>query len=199
MMKKIPLGIDAGHGGTSTGATRPQFPKTEADYNIDLGHQLERAIKASGLPFDPIMIRTGSETVSLHERGVMSRSLECKLVLHLHVNASPHTHLHGGLVFHWPGNKLGEAVGNAIARALPSPLFRQYSQSIAATDLPIQDDDWLERPRAVQRYHDMTTVLLEVGYMSHAVDRVELCREPVKAGLIVAIEAGLCEAWRRMD
>jgi N-acetylmuramoyl-L-alanine amidase len=200
----IKVGIDAGHGGRVNGATRPLFPWTEAIYNMALARQLQTKLRMSaelgGIPFEPILLRIKDDsTMSLAERGEISKAHGCNIVVHLHVNAHPSPDLRGGLVFCWPDNRLGIAIGDAIARALPAPLFRRRAHAIEATDLPMPDDDWLERPRDVMAPHDCTSVLVEVGYMSNDHDREALCLTSVKTGLVVAIESGLCEAWRRLE
>jgi len=191
----IKLGIDAGHGGTDLGATRIDFPVTEADYNISIARNLLSAVV--GLPFEPHMIRQrNDETLSLRDRGERSIALELDLVLHIHVNAHHDPGIHGGLLFHWPDNRRGSSMGDAIARALPKALYRRSPWSIPATDYPTPNDNWLQRPRAVMQHHKCTTVLIELGYMSNSGDAVALQSEAIQHGLVIAMLAGLADYWR---
>lgn len=194
---KTVIGIDAGHGGSVKGATRPWFDLTEADYNVALSRELRRAIVESRLPFEPHLLRVQSDqTMTLRERGDRSKELGCKLVVHLHVNAAKDSDLHGGQLFCWPGNNRTYSMGCVIARSLPGRLYKRYWSCFEATDLPGMDDDWLERPRDVMRYHPMDTLLLEVGFMSNPADAIVLQHDPIKAGLVIAVLNGLADYWR---
>jgi len=192
----IKVGLDPGHGGSLTGATRPWFQLSEADYNLSFSRQLKIAIANSGLPFEPHLLRNANNSMSLRERARQSIEFDCDLVIHIHVNAANNPEFHGGMVFNWPMNQRTGSMGDVIARSIPAPLFRRGWSCLEATDLPTADDDWLERPRDVMRYHPMNTVLLELGYMSNKSDAVYLMEDPIKAGWVQAVLAGLADYWR---
>jgi len=197
MVKIVNVGLDAGHGGKHPGATRPWFPQTEAEYNLALCREILSAIRLSGWPINPVLIRTrDDETMGLWERGEKSLHCGCDFVLSVHVNACSDPTASGGLLFHWPDNPIGESVGNVMARSIPQTLYRSRRASIPATDDPTPDDDWLERPRAVMEVHRATTVLLETAFMSNRVDAEEIQKDEIKRGLVACVMVGLAELLR---
>jgi N-acetylmuramoyl-L-alanine amidase len=192
------IGIDPGHGGGDKGATRQSVGWTEADYNMALARDLVSVLRQTGWGYDPVLLRMDEESVSLHERGVKSQFHRCEMVIHIHVNAHYNAELKGGLLFHWPSNAIGACVGDVIARCLPEPLYRRSPRSIPATDHPIPEDDWLQRPRTVMEPHRCTSVLLECGFMSNPDDVAAMEKPEVRDGLVAAVLCGLAEFRRQV-
>lgn len=186
------IALDPGHGGHRPGAIRGDF--VEAPYVLEFAYYLGARLRRGPEPVDVHLVREHDEDIPLYERGAITKSIRPDLILSFHVNASVDPKLRGLITFYWPGNPLGREVATAIARATPEPLYRERSAVFAATDEPGEHDDWLERPRAVLAPHKATAVLVELGYMSNAVDASALKCRTIRHGLAVAVEAGIARA-----
>jgi N-acetylmuramoyl-L-alanine amidase len=162
-----------------------------------MARELKHAIEWGAVPAKPILLRTrNDEALTLRERGKLSEKHGCQLLISIHTNAYHTDELRGGLVFHMPEDRIGEAVGSVVARCLPNPLYRRSSYSIAATDRPTMDDDWLQAPRNVLENHTMPAILVELGYMTNPVDLAVLCSPAGRNGLVLAMMAGIVEFQR---
>jgi len=189
------VAIDPGHGGTESGACHGGI--VEAEYNMLLSRMLFNHINLARVPVKACFTRTrDDETVPLMSRGTRTHDAKADCVISIHTNAAKNSSYHGLLCFHYPGNRTGYEVGNTIMRAAPKPLHKPGWRSIAATDEPGLDDDWLQRPRNVIIPHEATCVLVEVGYCSNPVDAAALKDETTQSALVYAIVSGI---WRLLQ
>jgi N-acetylmuramoyl-L-alanine amidase len=85
-MRKLRVAIDAGHGGSSTGATGVNSKIQEKDYTLKIAKQLERYLKRKGV--EVYMTRTEDVDVGMIERTQMLRERDPDLLLSIHLNSS---------------------------------------------------------------------------------------------------------------
>ena len=85
-MRKLRIAIDAGHGGSSTGATGVTSKIQEKDYTLKIAKQLEQYLKRKGV--EVFMTRTEDVDVGMTERTMMLREQDPDLLLSIHLNSS---------------------------------------------------------------------------------------------------------------
>lgn len=86
-VKKWKIAIDAGHGGTNSGAAGVQTKVLEKDYTLLMAKELEKAFKQSGIK-QVFMTRTKDTTLSMEERILMLRQAQPDILLSIHLNSS---------------------------------------------------------------------------------------------------------------
>ena len=98
--------IDAGHGGTDSGAigTDP-FELMEKDFNLALALLVEEELE--GLGHWVVMTRRADRTVALASRPRFANRLDAELFISIHANAAGSRTVQGIEVFHYPGSTAG--------------------------------------------------------------------------------------------
>jgi N-acetylmuramoyl-L-alanine amidase len=85
-MRKLRVAIDAGHGGSSTGAAGATTNILEKDYTLRIAKQLERHLRRKGV--EVFMTRTEDVDVGMTERTLTLREQDPDLMLSIHLNSS---------------------------------------------------------------------------------------------------------------
>ena len=85
-MRGLRVAIDAGHGGSSTGASGVNTKILEKDYTLRIAKQLERQLKRKGV--EVFMTRTEDVDVGMTERTIMLREQDPDILLSIHLNSS---------------------------------------------------------------------------------------------------------------
>ena len=82
--KKIVL--DAGHGGSDSGAVNTRYGLVEKDENLDVAYRLKALLEASGATV--YMTRTGDQTLSNNDRYTFANSTGAHVLVSIHMNGS---------------------------------------------------------------------------------------------------------------
>jgi N-acetylmuramoyl-L-alanine amidase len=98
-LKTWKIAIDAGHGGTNSGAAGVNFKGLEKDYTLVFAKELEKACKKAGIR-NVVMTRTIDTTLSMEERIVMLRKEAPDLLISLHLNSSAVDTIRGTSTFY---------------------------------------------------------------------------------------------------
>jgi N-acetylmuramoyl-L-alanine amidase len=85
--KKWKIAIDAGHGGSNSGAAGTISNKLEKEYTLLIAKQVQTAFKKAGIK-KVIMTREIDTTLSMEERVVQLRKDQPNLLLSFHLNSS---------------------------------------------------------------------------------------------------------------
>ena len=188
-MKQEPcIVIDPGHGGPhDRGACHNGI--VEAEYNLEVALVVNDMLR--GWPVRALLARVIDVPMDLQVRGRMSAQHGAQLVVSLHTNAHSVRTVRGFTAYHWPGNRLARAVGDAMCRCAPVDLRRNRGASFEAFDGPGEDDDWMQRPRAVLSVHDADTVLVEMGYCSNGGDARAMLRWSTRRALATTVLSGI--------
>ena len=185
------LAVDPGHptysgdlGTTAPGLTEHKYVWETANSLVAHLHHCMPSIK-------PVLLRRSvGEVVSLRERGERSREAGADMVLSLHVDAAEATRLRRSTAYHWPGNEEGAEVAETIVRSMPSPLHRRRG-GVFATRTHSPADTWLADARAVVEAHEVTVVLVELGYCTNNRDLVALLDGATQTGIQLALMTGI--------
>ena len=189
--------LDPGHGGPRNPGTHGPGLR-ESTYVLELCTWLQYRAQHVGAPYTVAMTRSTDTMLSLDARGRSAKDAAAIACISVHVNAGPPT-LSGTEVYYWPGDTAAQAIAATIQRSVPAPLYRSRRAARPATEPTGPDTSWLQRPRAVLWPHAQRQVpaaLVELGYRTAQRDLEALLSGVGQLGLAVAIEAGMCEAWR---
>lgn len=177
--------VDPGHGGSQAngGATGITGLK-EKDSNLWLGLELRDALTQAGARV--IMTRTGDaspvipghpELDQLLARTYIAAHSGANLFISLHGNWSPDPNVSGLETYYYPGSQAG--------RRLAEDMLWHISQAVDITPHFATSARY-----AVLHHHPVTAVLLELGYVSNAVDEAHLRSPSFRTALVRGIVAG---------
>ncbi|RKD92201.1 N-acetylmuramoyl-L-alanine amidase [Mangrovibacterium diazotrophicum] len=92
-LKHLKIAIDAGHGGSNTGAVGVYTRVQEKDCNLQVAKQLEKYLKRRGA--NVFMTRNGDEELSMTDRTLMLREQNPDLLISIHHNSSSNRSVSG--------------------------------------------------------------------------------------------------------
>ncbi len=81
--------LDAGHGGTDSGAVNARYGLKEKEQTLDVARRLEALLEADGHPV--CMTRTGDETLSNNDRYTYANATGAEVLVSVHMNGSSNT------------------------------------------------------------------------------------------------------------
>ncbi|MBS1567043.1 MAG: N-acetylmuramoyl-L-alanine amidase, partial [Bacteroidetes bacterium] len=86
-VKKLRIAIDAGHGGTNSGASGVTSNVLEKEYTLKFAKELQSALKKAGVT-NVFMTRTKDTTLEMPERIMMLRQFSPDILISLHLNSA---------------------------------------------------------------------------------------------------------------
>jgi N-acetylmuramoyl-L-alanine amidase len=105
-IRKLTIAVDAGHGGTNTGATGATSGILEKDYCLRIARELEQQLRKSGVR-NVFMTRSKDTTLDMPDRILMLREADPDLLISIHLNSSAKDTVQGTSVFYrYPGFQL---------------------------------------------------------------------------------------------
>ena len=90
---KLVVAIDAGHGGSNTGASGVTTKILEKDYTLMMAKQLESYLKRKGVAV--FMTRTGDVDLGMIDRTLMLRQQDPHILISIHLNSSSNQNIKG--------------------------------------------------------------------------------------------------------
>ena len=210
--------LDPGHGGNDPGAIGVGGLR-EKDVTLRLALALRPKLEARG--FSVVMTRNGDRTLSLEERTAIAEAAGGDVFVSLHANAAPRRALHG-IETYYPDenherhsetvvareNGISRSQLNALQRTLAqlrigevSPQSRrlaQHLQSELVTGLPreyrpVNDLGVKKGPFYVLFLSSMPSVLVESGFVTHAMEAKRLRDDRYVDALAEQIAQGLSD------
>jgi len=91
--KKLLVAIDAGHGGSNSGATGTSSNVNEKDYTLMIAHQVEKYFKRKKVKV--FMTREEDKDLSMIDRTLMLRQQDPDLLISIHLNSSGNENIQG--------------------------------------------------------------------------------------------------------
>jgi N-acetylmuramoyl-L-alanine amidase len=85
-LRKLRIAVDAGHGGSNTGATGITTGIKEKDYTLLMAKELQRQLQKAGA--EVFMTREKDTALSMEERVLMLRQADPHLLISIHLNSS---------------------------------------------------------------------------------------------------------------
>jgi N-acetylmuramoyl-L-alanine amidase len=169
--------IDAGHGGTDSGAVGTTGTK-EKDFALTMSLKIEERLKADK-KVTPVLTRSNDTFVELKERVKIAKKQKVDSFISIHANST---------------GKVGSATGTETlyTREESKPLATIiHKHLIAATGL--KDRGVKYQNIHVTRETNMPAILLEVGFINHPDDEKKLFDPAFQDRVADAIVAGIYE------
>jgi len=91
--KKLLVAIDAGHGGSNSGATGISSQINEKDYTLKMAQQVEKYLKRKNVKV--VMTREQDMDLSMIERTLMLRQQDPDILISIHLNSSGNENVKG--------------------------------------------------------------------------------------------------------
>jgi N-acetylmuramoyl-L-alanine amidase len=155
--------IDAGHGGSDTGAISLDDTTLEKDDTLELALSVQRHLEALNLSV--VMTRTDDSTVDLNERCKIANTTNADLFVSLHRNSSTDEDANGVEVWiHSSQPPIDTALANNILNGLASVGI----QSNRGVSVGYRGDD--SEDYRINRLTTMPSCLVETGFISNATD-----------------------------
>lgn len=156
--------LDAGHGGSDTGAISPDGSITEKDDNLKLALKVKNYLENMNLSV--IMTRTDDTTIELNERCKIANTNDVDLFISLHRNSSENTSANGVEI--WVHNSeppIDTDLANNILNALES-VGIQENRGIQFGYRGDSNENY-----RVNKLTTMPSCLVETGFISNDIDR----------------------------
>jgi len=154
--------IDAGHGGTDTGARSNDGSVNEKDITLAVALQVAEKLSKQGATV--VMTRKTDVKIPLKERADIANRNKADFFISIHINSNKLANSRSGSISFYHG-------GNVISSVLAECMQKQLG---AATGLPSvgvwSDTRIYSTGFAVLRYSKMPAILLELGFINHTKD-----------------------------
>jgi N-acetylmuramoyl-L-alanine amidase len=172
--------IDPGHGGTDTGNTVGET--TEADLVLDLASRIEGRLAAAGATV--YLTRGRDQHPSPAERTAFANDARADLFLSLHTDAHSSEHARGVASYYYG---TGSGASSTVGEQFANLVRREVVARTGMLDLGSHAKTW-----DLLRMSRMPAVRLDVGYLSHPVDRLLLLdarlRSTVASAVLAAVQ-----------
>ena len=214
--------IDAGHGGTDTGATGASGAM-EKDVALDVAKRLKTAIE-SRLGLRVLLTRDTDRDVTIDERSSIANNNKADLFVSLHLNASVRASQRGVQVLSLDAGEYPEL--QIDPRKLSVPVIGGGTRTIAAVPWGLAQVPFAARsaqfgvvlaghlneknvplhikatdlgPMRILAGVNMPAVLIEMGFLTNAEDQASLANGTLGVAVIEAIIASIADARRSPD
>jgi N-acetylmuramoyl-L-alanine amidase len=178
------LVLDAGHGGSDTGAVRSGVK--EKNLNLDIVKRLNTLLK--GHKIKVYMTRTTDKTVDLYSRSALANRVDADLFLSIHNNAGS-SRTKGTMTLYYPSDT--QTARGLAGRDIASIVQKELTSRLLTTSHGLYS-----RPRlAVLRTTNMPAVIAEVGYMTNKAELAKLNTTSYRQKSAEALEKAVLKAF----
>ncbi len=176
-LKHLTIAVDAGHGGTNTGALGVKTNILEKDYTLKIAKKLEKQLQKKGATV--FMTRTTDADLSMIERTQMLREKNPDLLISVHLNSSSNKGVSGTSTYYrYIGfRSLSQAILNQMLK-----LKLANFGNIGAFNFSLSGPT--EYPNC----------LVEVAFLSNAEDEEKIRDETFQKGVAKQIYKGI-KSW----
>ena len=173
------IAIDPGHGGWEKGSQGFGLI-SEKDVNLQISHKLAKILEKQGAK--PVLLRTTDIAMGIYDRPDLAAKHNADILLSIHNNAIPDgrdpliEHGTSCYYYHPMAFPLAETIHNKLLKDLKHPNFGLYYDNLA---LP--------------REHRMPTILIEIAFMIHPDEYLQLIDENYQLKAADSIANGVKE------
>lgn len=174
--------VDAGHGGSDTGARSPDKKVAEKDLTLPIAQKLAQRLAAQGATV--IMTRKTDVAVELHSRPEVANRNKADLFLSVHINSNTTGKTSGGMTFYH--------MQDPICALLAECVQREIAKVSGLPNYGIRSDRSLyQSGLAVLRGAKMPAILMELGFINHPTDRKRMLTDDFQNAVADAVVQGL--------
>ena len=170
--------IDPGHGGGDHGAIRGDI--SEKDITLDVSKRVRELLEKKG--YEVFMTREIDETVSLQERVEISENLVPDMFISIHVNSSNSDAPNGLETHYYKDNSL------ILAKTVHASMLNHVQAN---------DRGLFKSKFYVINHTTAPAILLEIGFMSNPIERVQLITDFRKQATAKAIAEGIDDYFKK--
>jgi N-acetylmuramoyl-L-alanine amidase len=175
--------VDAGHGGTDSGAKSPARDAFEKNLTLKIAKELSERLTAEGATV--IMTRKSDVFIELKERAMIANRNNADFFISCHINSNQLSNsTSGGMTFYHKQDPIGQLLADCIQREIAkvSGLKSMGTWS---------DQRIYQSGFAVLRHSTMPAVLIEFGFINHNVDRKRMVTADFQSAVAGAVVKGL--------
>lgn len=176
------VALDAGHGGSDTGAIGVTGVK-EKDINLAITLEIDRILRAEGLR--TMLTRSDDSYPTLQERTDLANQAQANIFVSIHNNAAD-SGSEGTETFYWGSGNTYSVEGKRLAEAIQ----RNLVAALSTVDRGARTH-WLSLH--VLRESHMTAVLTEVGFLTNAEEEAKLSDPAYQKLAAAAVAKGILE------
>ncbi|MGD9154766.1 MAG: N-acetylmuramoyl-L-alanine amidase [Bacillota bacterium] len=169
------LMLDPGHGGIDQGAHGNQGV-LEKDVNLEVTMRLQELLAEAGAQV--VLTRNDDYFIGLYERSFLANRMQADLFVSIHTNFHPNPNVRGIEVFHYAGRTESALLAEYVARELAA--------ATKFTSLGVKNNDFV-----VIREGVMPSILVEMGFLSNAVEEAIINTSEFKAEAALGIYQGI--------
>lgn len=182
---EITVVVDAGHGGSETGAMSPHGLK-ESDLNLALAKNVRAAL--TNLGFRVVMTREDDATLPLYDRPKVAHANGADAFVSIHHNAPPIDKDPRGIRYHavyaW------NAIGDELAQAINARMATAFGETL--TNNGVQRANF-----AVTRNPEIPSCLVEADFLTTPEGELDCWNRARRQKVAAAIAAGVADWCRR--
>ncbi|MBV6457482.1 MAG: hypothetical protein HONBIEJF_00591 [Fimbriimonadaceae bacterium] len=173
--------VDAGHGGTDTGAAHSKV--REKDLTLKIAKALAKALTSAGASV--ILTRTDDTLIPLKERPAIANRANADLFVSVHINSNKLANSRSGSISFYHANQ-------AVPRLLATCIQAELAKGTGIPGIGVWSDTRIYRTGfAVLRYARMPAVLLELGFINHSSDRSKMASDEFGAKVAASTVKGI--------
>lgn len=176
-VRKLKIAIDAGHGGTNTGATGIKAKASEKEYTLRFAKALQKYLKTKGVK-TIIMTRTEDTTFDNKDRILWLQEQNPHLLISLHLNSSSNTNVSGTSTYY-------KHIG-----------FRPLTESILKRMLDLKLNEFGNVGSfnfALNSPTDFPNALVEIAFLSNEADERKIISPKFHSDVAAKIYLGLVD------
>lgn len=179
--------LDPGHGGDDVGAESSGGAIKEADLNLSVAAMVKTKLEQKGAAV--YSTRYSNESKTLAERKSMIYSLKPDIFVSIHTDAAESTSAAGTSAFYFKpmSSQLAKCIHERLVSAYMNTIYNQSDANYSKIDRGTRF-----HPFSVTRVEDCPSVLIEMGFITNAVECSKLSyaenREKIAAAIADGIE-----------
>lgn len=184
--------LDAGHGGTDPGATRPLNGKTiyEKDLNFKIMYTLtQKYFNAPDSEIKAYYSRYNETKVDLYERAAFATKVGADLFISLHMNANTKTSPNGTEIYYNDKNTSKTASG-LNSKTLATLFLNSLTDALGTNKRYVSAQNYV-----VVREAKVPAILIELGFMSNTEDLKKLTNSNFQEKTAKTIYDTLCDTF----
>jgi N-acetylmuramoyl-L-alanine amidase len=181
-IRRLRIAIDAGHGGTNSGASGVNSKVLEKDYTLLIAEQLEKILKTAGAKHI-FMTRTKDTSLSMPERIEMLKAFDPHFLVSIHLNSASNDTVQGTSTYYrYPGFR---PLSLAILDRMLTLGLKEYG-NVGSFNFSLSGPT------------DYPNALVEVAFLSNPEDEKKILKPAFRKAVAQKIYLGILDWLKQM-